>query len=119
METNVKEQERRHSVINALWLRLAADNLSRTTDNYLSTMHDNPDNLFHYSGQIGSLVDMCNDLLANDRSLIPHYLKKAYISNYKELSSWLDYLEKHDIFSEKEVEILYDDYKSLVEETDR
>ena len=114
----IEDSIRIENITNALWLKVFADNLSRSVSNNLSCIYDKSDTSI-YSSMIDAVIDACSDLLANDRSLIPHYLRKMYICNDNELRSWLNYLKKEEILSDENVELLMYDYRSTVEETEQ
>lgn len=112
-------KKKMNQVINALWFKFAAYHISISANNKLTHISYNDlDASFGDSIEIGNMVKMCNDLVANNRREIPYYLKIMDIENSNDLKNWLDYLKDEEIFSDKEVEILCIDYKSLVEETE-
>ena len=98
MKKNNFNEVSMNEVINALWLRLAADQLSRTASS-------------GDSKKIAYLVDMRNELSANDRRRIPIYLAITMgIYGPKGLKRWL---KDKEIFSEEEVGILCKDYRNI------
>lgn len=113
--TKTNNEVRINEVINALWLKLFADNLSRTASNNLTNIYTNFDGLIDYMS-IDVMMDACSDVMSNDRSQIPHYLKKVCIDNSNQLKIWLKHLKDRALFSDEEVELLYNDYKMIAEE---
>jgi len=115
MKKNNFNEERTNEVINALWLKLFADNISRTASNNLTNIYTNFDGLIDYMS-IDVMMDACSDVMSNDRSRIPHYLKKVWIDDSNALRIWLKHLKDDELFSDEEMELLYNDYRSIAEE---
>ena len=111
-----------NEILNALWFKFAAYHISISANNKLTHISYNDLGAsFGDSIEIDNMVKMCNDLVANNlvgnnRSRLPHYLGLMDIENSTDLKNWLDYLKDEEIFSDKEVEILLIDYKSLAGE---
>lgn len=101
-------------IINGLWFKFAADQLSRTAHNYVSDICGNYETS-HHEWYFVTLKDMCSDLVANNRRHIPYYLRVMAIYDANDLKNWLDYLKDEEIFSDKEVEILCNDYRRIAE----
>lgn len=113
--TKTNNEVRTNEVINALWLKVFADNLSRSASNYLSYIYNKSDTSID-SSIINAVIGACSDLMADDRSNIPNYLKRMYICNANELENWLDFLKDGELLSDEDVELLMYDYRSIVGE---
>ena len=112
-------------IINALWFKFAAYHISTSANNKLTHIcYNDLGASFGASIEIDNMVKMCNDLVANklvgnNRSRLPLYLGMMDIENSNDLRNWLDFLKEEEIFSDEQVEILLNDYKSLDGETER